>query len=75
MTYTLISELTALPLETVRRNVKKLIEKKWVKYSKNKGVEFHASQANNKKLTEEFNVLETSLVVDFISKVNLIQKN
>ena len=75
LTYTLISELTALPLETVRRNVKKLIEKKWVKYSKNNGVEFHASQTNNKKLTEEFNVLETSLVIDFISKVNLIQKN
>ena len=75
LTYTLISELTALPLETVRMNVKKLIEKKWVKYSKNMGVEYYASQSNNKKLTEEFNVLETSLVIDFISKVNLIQKS
>ncbi|MBF95742.1 MAG: hypothetical protein CFH34_00896 [Alphaproteobacteria bacterium MarineAlpha9_Bin4] len=70
LTYTLISELTGLPLETVRRNVKKLIKKKWVRYKKQTGVEFYASEENNKKLTNEFNLKETAMVVDFLKFVS-----
>ena len=70
LTYTLISELTALPLETVRRHVKKLIKNNWVKYSKKSGVEFDASKKNNKSLIESFNIKETDLVLDFLEYVN-----
>ena len=34
LTYTLISELTSLSIETVRRQVKKLEDNNWVSYSK-----------------------------------------
>ena len=74
LTYTLIAELTNLNLETVRRHVKRLEELKWVKYSKAKGVEFEASEKNNKKLTDEFNISETNLVLNFLEKVNNIKK-
>ncbi len=74
LTYTLISELTGLPLETVRRHVKKLTKKKWVKYSKKTGVEFDASEENNKKLTDNFNNKETNLVLDFLEYINRLTK-
>ena len=74
LTYTLISELTGLPLETVRRHVKKLTKKKWVKYSKKTGVEFDASKENNKKLTDNFNNKETNLVLDFLEYINRLTK-
>ena len=52
LTYTLISELTGLHLETVRRHVKRLEKLKWVKYSKVNGVEYSANEENNKILTK-----------------------
>ncbi|MEC8099889.1 MAG: replication/maintenance protein RepL [Pseudomonadota bacterium] len=75
LTYTLISELTGLHLETVRRHVKKLEKLNWVKYTKKNGVEFHANEENNKFLTEVFNPKETKLVLSFLENVARMEKN
>ena len=75
LTYTLISELTGLHLETVRRHVKKLETLKWVRYSNDAGVEYYASDENNKVLAEEFNPKETNLVVNFLEFIDKIKEN
>ncbi len=75
LTYTLISELTGLHLETVRRHVKKLETLKWVRYSKDTGVEYSASDENNKVLAEEFNPKETNLVLNFLEFIDKIKEN
>ena len=43
LTYSLISSLTSLSIETVRRHVKKLEKNNWVSYSKKEGVKFSPS--------------------------------
>ncbi len=58
LTYTLISELTSLSIETVRRQVKKLEDNNWVSYSKKNGVILSPSKENNDYLTNIFNVKE-----------------
>ena len=73
LTYTLISELTGLHLETVRRHVKRLEKLEWVKYSKDNGVEYSANEENNKILTEEFNPKETTLVLNFLEFIDKIK--
>jgi len=75
LTYTLISELTGLHLETVRRHVKKLETLKWVRYTKDSGVEYSASDENNKVLAEEFNPKETNLVLNFLEFIDKIKEN
>tara|TARA_B100000073_G_scaffold318945_1_gene297458 strand:- start:330 stop:818 length:489 start_codon:yes stop_codon:yes gene_type:complete len=75
LTYTLISELTGLHLETVRRHVKKLEKLEWVKYTKEKGVEYFANKENNRILTEEFNPNETTLVLNFLNFIDKIKNN
>ena len=71
LTYTLISSLTSLSIETVRRQVKKLQENKWVYYSKKEGVKFRPSEGNNKFLTEVFNQKE---VRDFGRLLDIVEK-
>ena len=56
LTYSLISSLTSLSIETIRRQVKKLENNNWVTYSKKEGVKFSPSQENNKFLADVFNV-------------------
>lgn len=75
LTYTLISELTGLHLETVRRHVKRLEKLNWVRYTKENGVEFHANEENNKILTETFNPKETKLVLSFLENVAKMKEN
>ena len=75
LTYTLISELAGLHLETVRRHVKRLEKLNWVRYSRKNGVEFHANEENNKFLTEVFNPKETKLVLSFLENVIRMKKN
>ena len=70
--YTLISELTSLSIETVRRQVKKLEQNNWVSYSKKEGVKYSASEENNKYLADTFNVKE---VQNFGKLLDLIEKN
>ncbi len=75
LTYTLISELTSLSVETVRRQVKKLQSKNWVSYSKKEGVKFNPSKENNKFLTENFNVLEVKNLGNFLDIIEKIRSN
>ena len=58
LTYTLISELTSLSIETVRRQVKKLEENNWVSYTKKEGVKYNPNEENNNFLAGNFNVME-----------------
>tara|TARA_Y100001935_G_scaffold69011_1_gene57844 strand:+ start:302 stop:790 length:489 start_codon:yes stop_codon:yes gene_type:complete len=73
LTYSLISRLSGLSIETVRRHVKKLIDSKWVKYNKLSGVIFAASEENNKRLTDEFNIKELSFLKEFMNKVETLK--
>ena len=66
LTYTLISLLTSLSIETVRRHVKKLENNNWVSYSKKEGVKFSPSEENNKFLTDVFNVKEVKDLGHFL---------
>ena len=75
LTYTLISELTGLHLETVRRHVKRLEKLEGVKYTKEKGVEYFANKENNRILTEEFNPKETTLVLNFLNFIDKVKNN
>ena len=66
LTYTLISELTSLSIETVRRQVKKLEDNNWVSYSKKNGVILNPSKENNDYLTNIFNVKEVQNLGHFL---------
>ena len=66
LTYTLISELTSLSIETVRRQVKKLVDSKWVSYTKKNGVTYNPSKENNDYLTDIFNVKEVQNLGHFL---------
>ena len=70
LTYTLISELTSLSIETVRRQVKKLQSNKWVSYSKKEGVKYNPSDDNNKFLTDNFNVSEVENLGNFLDIID-----
>ena len=72
LTYTLVSELTSLSIETVRRQVKKLEQNNWVLYSKKEGIKYSPSEENNKYLADTFNVKE---VQNFGKLLDLIEKN
>ena len=71
LTYSLISSLTSLSIETVRRQVKKLEIKNWVFYSKKEGVKYSPSEENNKFLADVFNTKE---VKDLGRFLDLIEK-
>tara|TARA_A100000164_G_C21791971_1_gene716246 strand:- start:356 stop:835 length:480 start_codon:yes stop_codon:yes gene_type:complete len=75
LTYTLISELTSLSIETVRRQVKKLQSNKWVSYSKKEGVKYNPSDKNNKFLTENFNVSEVENLGNFLDIIDKRRSN
>ena len=66
LTYTLISQLTSLSIETVRRQVKKLEKQNWVSYSKKTGVKFQPSEENNKFLADIFNANEVKSLGYFL---------
>ena len=77
LTYSLISSLTSLSIETIRRHVKKLEKNNWVSYSKKDGVKFCPSEENNKFLAEIFNVKEVKDLgrfLDIIEKQKLKNK-
>ena len=77
LTYSLISSLTSLSIETVRRHVKKLEKNNWVSYSKKEGVKFCPSEKNNKFLADVFNVKEVSDLgrfLDIIEKTKIFKR-
>ena len=69
LTYTLISELTSLSIETVRRQVKKLEDNNWVSYSKKNGVILNPSKENNDYLTNTFNKKVVDNLGDFLDLI------
>ena len=75
LTYTLISELTSLSIETVRRQVKKLEDNNWVSYSKKNGVILNPSKENNDYLTNIFNVKEVQNLGYFLDLLDKRRSN
>ena len=69
LTYSLISSLTSLSIETVRRHVKKLEHNKWVCYSKKEGVKYSPSDQNNKFLADIFNQKEVKDLGRFLDVI------
>ena len=71
LTYTLVSDLTGLSIETVRRQVFKLKKGKWVDYSVKSGIVLTPNERNNKLLADAFNAKE---VEAFGSFLDIIEK-
>ena len=69
LSYSLISELTSLSIETVRRQVKKLEENNWVSYSKKNGVILNSSDKNTEYLANTFNKKEVESLGRFMDVV------
>ena len=66
LTLTLLSELSAIPLETVRRRVIQLEKLNWVKYSPKTGVVYSPSEENN-NLIVEINEKEKEMQVNYLN--------
>ncbi len=74
LTYSLVSQLSGLSIETIRRHVKKMINDGWVKYNKKEGILFRASEDNMKKLADELNVKEVDLLSRFLTKIEKLKE-
>ena len=74
LTYTLVSDLTGLSIETVRRQVLKLKKLKWVDYSVKSGIVLKPSEQNNKLLTDVFNAKEVEAFGSFLDIVEQRRK-
>ena len=66
LTLTLLSDLSAIPLETVRRRVSNLEKKKWLKYTPNNGVIYSPSEENN-NLIVEINEKEKEMQANYLN--------
>ena len=66
LTLTLVSELSAIPLETVRRRVIQLEKLSWVKYSPKTGVVYSPSEENN-NLIVEINEKEKEMQANYLN--------
>ena len=73
LSYSLVSELSGLSIETIRRHVKKMIDNGWVTYSKREGIVFRASEGNMKNLADQLNVKEVSLLSRFLAKIEKLK--
>ena len=71
LTYSLISELSGLSIETVRRQAIKLQNNNWVYYSKRNGIKFQPSEDNNKFLVDNFNA---KVIKSFGHLLDVIEK-
>ena len=67
LTLTLLSELSAIPLETVRRRVIQLERKNWVKYNPKTGVIYSPNEKNNKLIVEIIHEKEKDLQVIYLN--------
>ena len=73
LTYSLVSELTGLSIETIRRHVKKLINEGWVSYSKKGGIIYSPSISKAKEITEFLNPKEIDRFVNLLSYIDKIR--
>ena len=75
LSYSLVSELSGLSIETIRRHVKKMIYNGWVSYNKKDGIQFRATHGNMKNLADNLNVKEIKLLARLLSKIEKIREN
>ena len=73
LSYTLVSELSGLSVETIRRHVKKMINDGWVSYNKKNGIQFRATEENFRNLADNLNIQEVKLLARFLAKVNQLK--
>ena len=73
LTYSLVSELTGLSIETIRRQVKKLINERWVTYSKKEGIIYMPHIDKAKEMTENLNPKEIDRFVNLLSNIDRIR--
>ena len=73
LTYSLVSELTGLSIETIRRQVKKLIDERWVTYSKKEGIIYSPNIDKAKEMTEHLNPKEIDRFVNLLSNIDKIR--
>ena len=67
LTLTLLSELSGIPLETVRRRVIQLERKNWIKYNAKTGVIYSPNEKNNKLIVEIIHEKEKDLQVIYLN--------
>ena len=75
LTYSLISVLSGLSIETIRRHVAILTKNKWVKYTIKKGVTYSPSEENNRQLAEVINIKENKMLIDFLKLLEKLKKS
>ena len=75
LTYSLISVLSGLSIETIRRHVAILTKNKWVKYTIKTGVKYSPSEENNRQLAEVINIKENKLLIDFLKVLEKLKKS
>ena len=73
LTYSLVSELTGLSIETIRRQVKKLINDGWVTYTKKEGIIYMPNIDKAKEMTENLNPKEINRLVNLLSNIDKIR--
>ena len=73
LTYSLVSELTGLSIETIRRQVKKLIDDGWVTYTKKEGIIYMPHIEKAKEMTEYLNPKEIDRLVNLLSNIDKIR--
>jgi len=73
LTYSLVSDLTGLSVETIRRHVKKLINDGWVLYTKKEGIVYMPKIDNAKKITEYLNPKAIDRFVNLLSNIDKIR--
>ena len=73
LTYSLVSELTGLSIETIRRQVKKLIKDGWVTYTKKEGIIYTPHIDKAKEMTEYLNPKEIDRFVNLLSNIDKIR--
>ena len=73
LTYSLVSELTGLSIETIRRQVKKLVNDGWVSYTKKEGIIYMPNVDKAKEMTEYLNPKEIDRFVNLLSNIDKIR--
>ena len=73
LTYSLVAELTGLSIETIRRQVKKLTNERWVTYSKKEGIIYMPHIDKAKEMTENLNPKEIDRFVNLLSNIDKIR--
>ena len=66
LTITLLCDLTNIPFETTRRRINKLVNKKYITYTRSEGIRFIAESDLNKIIVNEIHPYEKELLKEFL---------